>query len=109
MMGFDDRMKEITDTMSKNKIKAEIRKHTLHEKILEIVFNACLLALVIYTVFWVIKDLLSQSLWVYAALLLLIAEITIISLAEDSVLKGLRKAINEKDQKKVQTEHGNEA
>jgi hypothetical protein len=38
--------------------------------------------------------------------LLLIAEITIISLAEDSVLKGLRKAINEKDQKKVQTEHG---
>ncbi len=85
------------DKIYKNEIKAEIRKHTLYEKVLDIVSNTCFLALVAYTVFWVIKDLLSQSLWAYAALLLLISEITIISLAEDSILKELKKSIDEKD------------
>lgn len=105
-MGFDDKMKEITDKMSKNKMKDIIRKYTFYQNILNGMFNISFLVLIAYTVFWVVKDLLSQSLWAYAALLLLIAELISMSIVEDSVLKQYKKAINEKDQKEVQTEHG---
>lgn len=96
-MGFDDKMKEITDKMSKNKMKDIIRKYTFYQNILNGMFNISLLVLIAYTVFWVVKDLLSQSLWAYAALLLLIAELISISLIEDIIIEKYTKAINEKD------------
>lgn len=95
-MGFDDRMKEITDKMSKNKMKDIIRKYTFYQNILNGMFNISLLVLIAYTVFWVVRDLLSQSLWAYPALLLLIAEITSISLIEDTIIEKYKKAVGEK-------------
>ena len=108
-MGFDDRMKEITDTMSKNKIKAEIRKHSLYEHILIGTFIFCLLILVPYTVLWVINALLLRNVGVFLALLALISELyivgDIIMGKEDSILNELKKSINEKDQKEIQTKY----